>query len=66
MNTNNQNTFTIEARINKLFDDTDRKLRAIASVNVCGVVAIHEIKVMDTDNGIFISMPSYSFENKTC
>ena len=61
---NNQNTITIEARIDKLFNDTDRNLRAIASINVCGVVAIHEIKVMDSDNGILIAMPSYSFNNK--
>lgn len=60
----NQNPAVIEARINKLFTEPDRNLRAIASINVCDIVAIHGIKVMDSDNGVFIAMPSYSFENK--
>lgn len=51
----------IKIRINKLFDNPDNKLRALASANIGGF-AVHGIKVMDTDKGLFVAMPSRSYK----
>lgn len=52
----------IRVRINKLFDDESSKLRALASANIGGGFAVHGIKVMDTDKGLFVAMPSRSYK----
>ena len=51
----------INAKIDNLVDN-DTNLRAFASVTVCGAVAIHGLRVMDSKKGLFVSMPSYSYE----
>ncbi len=53
----------INAKIDNLVDN-DSNLRAFASVTVGGAVAIHGIRVMDSKKGLFVSMPSYSYEDK--
>ena len=53
-------TPVITARIDRMIDD-DSKLKAFASVNVAGAVAIHGIHVMDSRKGLFVSMPSRSY-----
>lgn len=53
----------INAKIDNLVDN-DTNLRAFASVTVGGAVAIHGIRVMDSKKGLFVSMPSYSYEDK--
>lgn len=65
-NSNNNlkpNVPRINAKIDNLVDN-DTNLRAFASVTVGGTVAIHGIRVMDSKKGLFVSMPSYSFEDK--
>ena len=52
----------INAKIDNLVDN-DTNLRAFASVTVGGAVAIHGIRVMDSKKGLFVSMPSYSYED---
>ena len=52
----------INAKIDNLVDN-DTNLRAFASVTVGGAVAIHGLRVMDSKNGLFVSMPSYSYED---
>ena len=52
----------INAKIDNLVDN-DTNLRAFASVTVGGAVAIHGLRVMDSKKGLFVSMPSYSYEN---
>ena len=52
----------INAKIDNLVDN-DTNLRAFASVTVGGAVAIHGLRVMDSKKGLFVSMPSYSFED---
>ncbi len=54
-------------RINTKIDnlvDNDTNLRAFASITVGGAVAIHGIRVMDSKKGLFVSMPSYSYEDR--
>ena len=64
----NKNTGTkapiprINAKIDNLVDN-DTNLRAFASVTVGGAVAIHGLRVMDSKKGLFVSMPSYSYED---
>ena len=53
-------TPVVTARIDRMIDD-DSKLKAFASVNVAGAVAIHGIHVMDSRKGLFVSMPSRSY-----
>lgn len=50
----------IQIRIDKLFDDTEQKLKAIASVNI-GEFAVHGIRIYESEKGLFVSMPSKSY-----
>lgn len=62
-NTNKKNTLPrINAKIDRLVDN-DTNLRAFASVTVGGAVAVHGLRVMDSKKGLFVSMPSYSYED---
>ena len=48
----------LSARIQKLMDNPESKVKAIASVNIGGEYAIHGIKVIDSEKGRFVSMPN--------
>lgn len=50
----------IAVRIDKLFCDEDKKLKAFASANI-GPFAVHGIRVFENDKGMFINMPSNSY-----
>ena len=50
----------ISAKIDRLVN-SDGNTRAYASVNIAGAVAIHGLRVMDSRNGIFVSMPQESY-----
>lgn len=52
---------SIEARIDSLLDFADNKTKAVASVNIGGIFAIHKIRIMDSKNGLFVAMPSYGY-----
>lgn len=52
----------INAKIDNLVDNGSN-LRAFASVTVGGAVAIHGLRVMDSKKGLFVSIPSYSYED---
>lgn len=52
----------VTARIDRLVDYEGGKTRAIASANIGGAFAIHGIKIMDSDKGIFVSMPQSKYE----
>lgn len=62
-NNRKQSLPRINAKIDNLVDN-DTNLRAFASITVGGAVAIHGIRVMDSKKGLFVSMPSYSYEDK--
>lgn len=42
----------------KKLDTTDSKCKAIASVLLNDCFAVHDIKIIEGDNGLFIAMPS--------
>jgi stage V sporulation protein G len=53
----------LSIRIQKLFDENS-KVKAVASVNIDDAFAVHGIKVMDSDKGLFVSMPRSSYKSQ--
>lgn len=45
-----------DVRIRKISDD--RKMRAVASITLDDEFVVHDIKIIDGQNGLFIAMPS--------
>jgi stage V sporulation protein G len=45
-----------DVRIRKI--DTDGKMKAVASVTFDNEFVVHDIKVIESQNGLFIAMPS--------
>ncbi len=52
----------ITAQIDKLVDYEGGKVRAFASATIGDSFAVHGIRVMDSDNGLYVAMPSRSFQ----
>lgn len=57
-----QSVPNITAKIDRLVEQDDSSVKAIASVNIEGSFAVHGIKVIDSVKGTFISMPSNSYK----
>lgn len=53
----------LSVRIQKLFNDENSKVKAVASLNIGDAFAVHGIKVIDSEKGMFVSMPSNSYKN---
>ncbi len=52
-----------DIKIRKIFDENDTRLKAIISVTIDNCLAIHDIKVIESDDRLFIAMPSRKDEN---
>ena len=52
----------ISVRIDKIFDDDTKKLKAFASANI-GPFAVHGIRVFENEKGMFVNMPSVSYKD---
>ncbi len=52
-----------DAKILKTFDEGN--LKAFADITINDAIAIHEVKVIEGKNGLFISMPSYRWKDKS-
>ncbi len=52
----------ITVRIDKLFDDENKKLKAFASANI-GPFAVHGIRIFENEKGTFVNMPSVSYKD---
>lgn len=57
-----RSTPSISVRIDRLVDYDNSKLNAIASVNIGGAFAIHGLRVIDSQKGLFVQMPQNSFQ----
>lgn len=57
-----RSTPNISARIDRLVDYENSKVKAIASVNIGGAIAIHGLRVIDSQKGLFVQMPQNSFQ----
>jgi stage V sporulation protein G len=53
----------ISAKINRIVDNPEYATKAYASVTLDGMFAVHGIRVMDGENGLFVNMPSTSFQD---
>ena len=51
-----------EVRLRKV--NSDGKLRAVASVTIDKEFVVHDIKVIEGQNGLFIAMPSKKIQNR--
>ncbi len=49
----------------RLIDNPNTKIRAEASVNIGGAYTVHGLKVVDSDKGMFVSMPSRSYTDSS-
>ena len=52
----------ISARIDRVVDSPNSKIKAIASVTIACAFAVHGIKVIDSQKGMFVQMPQSSYE----
>ncbi len=52
---------SVTARIDRLIDIDGNKMKAVASANIAGY-AVHGIKVMDSEKGLFVSMPQSKYQ----
>lgn len=53
---------SITARIDRLVDYENSKVKAVASVHIGGAFAIHGLRVIDSQKGLFVQMPQNSFQ----
>ena len=54
----------ISARIDRMVDSPNTHIKAFATVNLGGWYAIHGLRVIDSQKGLFVQMPQNSFNNK--
>ncbi len=52
----------IKAQIERLFDVEGSKVKAIANANIGESFAVHGMRVIDSDKGLFVAMPSRSYD----
>ena len=54
----------ISASINKMVDNPDFATKAYASVTLDGMFAVHGLRVMESEKGRFVNMPSTSYKDR--
>lgn len=54
---------SIKVRIDRLCDYEGSNIKAFASANIGGAFAIHGIRVVDSEKGLFVSMPQNSYKD---
>jgi len=59
----NSSNFKLDVRINRLVKGEDKKVKAVASVNLNERFAITNIRLVEGQNGFFIAMPSFKTED---
>lgn len=47
----------------RLINKEDSKLKAVASLVIEDCIALHDIKIIENDKGLFIAMPARKTEN---
>ena len=52
-----------EVKIRKVFNDTETRLRAVISIVIDSIFAVHDIKVIEGEDRLFVAMPSRKDEN---
>lgn len=52
-----------EVKIRKVFNDDDTRLKAIISLLIDNSFAVHDVKVIEGEDRLFVAMPSRKDEN---
>lgn len=61
-NTNKQkSSLNIKAKITQMVDYEDNNVKAVASITIADAFAFHGVKVIESKNGIFVSMPQNKY-----
>ena len=55
----------IHASINRMVNKEDSAIKAYASVTMDGMFAVHGLRVIETEKGRFVNMPSTSYPIRT-
>ena len=55
---------SMTVRIDRLMNLEGNRIRAAASGNLAGAFAIHGLKVVDSEKGLFVSMPQSRYEKE--
>jgi len=50
-------------KIRKAFEAADSKIKAIASITLDDLFVVHGVKLIETDKGRFLAMPSENWQN---
>ncbi len=57
-----RNSAAVSVRIDRLVDNENTRVKAIASVTIGGAFAVHGLKIVDSQKGLFVQMPQNSFQ----
>lgn len=61
-NTNKQKpSLNIKAKITQMVDYEDSNVKAVASITIADAFAFHGVKVIESKNGLFVSMPQSKY-----
>ena len=54
-----------DVRLRKVNVNSENRMKAVASVTFDNEFAVHDIKVIESQNGLFIAMPSRKIPNSS-
>lgn len=54
----------LSVRIDRMVDSENTPVRAFASANIGNAFAIHGIRVIDSQKGLFVAMPQNSYQDR--
>ncbi|MDE5565195.1 MAG: SpoVG family protein [Oscillospiraceae bacterium] len=54
----------IAVKIDRILDNPNSAVKAFASVTMDGAFAVHGLKIMQTEKGCFVAMPSNSYKDR--
>lgn len=61
-NTNKQKpSLNIKAKITQMVDYEDSNVKAVASITIADAFAFHGVKIIESKNGLFVSMPQSKY-----
>lgn len=56
-----QHSLNIKAKIIQMVDYEDSNVKAVASITIADAFAFHGVKVIESKNGLFVSMPQSKY-----
>lgn len=59
--TKQKSSLNIKAKITQMVDYKDSNVKAVASITIADAFAFHGVKVIESKNGLFVSMPQSKY-----